>query len=173
MVKYAIIVGRFQPFHIGHQSLVDKAIQDGLEPLIIIGSANESGTEKNPFTAKQRDNMIRLIYPDIKTAALNDHPSYDRWLHMLIKFIVTITDQPLENSTIYLHEKEEDKHDYVFEGIKHYNESYCKMYKLIGLNTKSLPISDIDISATDIRKDLEGNKHFLHPKIYEYVKGRL
>ncbi len=171
MIKFGIFVLRGNPFHIGHQSIIDKIIEDGLEPIIILGSANESFTRRNPHTAHSRATMIRLVYPDIEIAAVDDYPEYEDWLEDLLYTISMITDGSLNTSTIYLHEKLEDLHDFTFEGIDYLNESYCKLYELKGLHTTSLPISGIPIRAKAIREDLEGNKEFLHPKVYKYIKG--
>jgi len=55
----ALIIGRFQPFHNGHAELVKYAIQKYEEIVIIIGSAYESYTPRNPFTGGERYLMIR------------------------------------------------------------------------------------------------------------------
>jgi nicotinamide-nucleotide adenylyltransferase len=55
-----LLVGRFQPFHAGHVAVVQhlKARRPD-EPLILgIGSAEESYTPDNPFTAAERFEMI-------------------------------------------------------------------------------------------------------------------
>lgn len=59
-----LIVGRFQTFHKGHQSLVDTGLQLCDRLLILVGSAQESGTERNPFDVITRMSIIRSIYPD-------------------------------------------------------------------------------------------------------------
>jgi len=171
MIKYGSIVIRAQPFHTGHMHIINKIIEDGLEPIIILGSANEAGTEKNPYTCEQRATMIRLIYPKILIQYLADYKSYEYWLETLINGIKYQTKAPIESSTIYLHEKLEDLQNFTFRGIDYTDESYCKMYEIEGLHTTSLPISDIQIRAKAIREDLEGNKQFLHPKVYKYIKG--
>jgi len=171
MIKYAAIVLRGQPFHIGHQHIADKAIKDGLQPLFMLGSANESGTEKNPYTVHQRAAMIRLVYPDALIGAINDYDSYGDWLDALVMYIKHLTNTHVKSTTIYLHEKLEDLHDFTFRGVDYMNESYCKMYEVTGMHTTSLPISDIQIRAKAIREDLEGNKQYLHPEVYKYIKG--
>ena len=50
-----LIVGRFQTFHKGHQSLVDAGLQLCDRVLILIGSAQESGTERNPYPICERE----------------------------------------------------------------------------------------------------------------------
>jgi nicotinamide-nucleotide adenylyltransferase len=52
--------GRFQPFHLGHLNVVKWALQSVDELVIVIGSAQESHTLMNPFTAGERIEMIKL-----------------------------------------------------------------------------------------------------------------
>lgn len=59
-----LIVGRFQTFHKGHQSLVDAGLQLCDRVLILIGSAQESGTERNPYNISTRIDVIRSVYVD-------------------------------------------------------------------------------------------------------------
>jgi cytidyltransferase-like protein len=57
-----LICGRFQTFHIGHESLVETGIKLCDRILILIGSAQECGTERNPFNINTRTKMLRNIY---------------------------------------------------------------------------------------------------------------
>lgn len=59
-----LIVGRFQTFHKGHQSLVNTALDLCDRVFILVGSSQESGTERNPFNIATRMNVIRACYPD-------------------------------------------------------------------------------------------------------------
>ena len=59
-----LIVGRFQTFHKGHQSLVDTALSLCDRVIIFVGSAQENGTERNPFNIATRIKVIRECYPD-------------------------------------------------------------------------------------------------------------
>lgn len=60
-MKYeiAIVVGRFQPYHNTHHKLVQHALTLGKKVLILLGSASKSADIKNPFTAREREAMIR------------------------------------------------------------------------------------------------------------------
>lgn len=53
-----LIVGRFQPLHKGHLSVIREVLRKCDELIIVIGSAEESHTDKNPFTAGERYQMI-------------------------------------------------------------------------------------------------------------------
>lgn len=52
------LIGRFQPFHSGHQQLVEKIAGEVDELIVGIGSAGDSHTTRNPFTAGERVMMI-------------------------------------------------------------------------------------------------------------------
>ena len=56
--KLGLVLGRFQTFHKGHKQIIDTAVKLCGEVGVFIGSAQESGTEKNPFTYEQRRSMI-------------------------------------------------------------------------------------------------------------------
>ncbi len=59
MGKRAIFIGRFSPFHLGHLEIVKEIVEVEDEIIIAIGSAQQSHTKKNPFTAGERLLMIR------------------------------------------------------------------------------------------------------------------
>lgn len=80
----ALLIGRFQPFHCGHLSIVEKILDDVDEIIIGIGSADLSHSIQNPFTAGERIMMIRDALTDI-----NLDPS--RY------FIIPITDISINN----------------------------------------------------------------------------
>lgn len=85
------IIGRFQPFHNGHLELVLKALESNTDDLtIFIGSAQESRTDRNPFTYFERSVMIREALQDfnlkchrITIQPLYDHPEDSEWLKQL------------------------------------------------------------------------------------------
>ncbi len=54
----AFIIGRFQPFHLGHLKMVEDLAKKHDYIIIGIGSAQESHTLENPFTAGERHLMI-------------------------------------------------------------------------------------------------------------------
>lgn len=65
-------IGRFQPYHEGHHHMVAE-IADEVDELVLgIGSAGDSHTERNPFTAGERIMMVTkaLVDVDIVTYAV-------------------------------------------------------------------------------------------------------
>jgi nicotinamide-nucleotide adenylyltransferase len=56
--KFGLYVGRFQPFHNGHKSVVKEALKHCDRLIIAVGSSQESRTKKNPFTFEERRELI-------------------------------------------------------------------------------------------------------------------
>ena len=75
--KYAIFVGRYQPYHFGHIELIKQKLNQGIPALIMV--RNIEPDERNPFTTKQTVTMIKkyhaahgddvevMIIPDIES----------------------------------------------------------------------------------------------------------
>lgn len=88
MKKNAIFLWRFQPFHIGHMSVVEKILSHYDRLILIIGSANKSGTEENPWTLQEREAIIRAsisleLQEKIDIVGLPDVPDDDMWCENL------------------------------------------------------------------------------------------
>lgn len=59
MLDLAVLIGRFQPVHNGHLALLHEAAGQARRVLVIIGSAYQARTPKNPFTWQERAELIR------------------------------------------------------------------------------------------------------------------
>lgn len=55
---FAVFIGRFQPFHVGHQRVIDRARELAHNVIVLIGSADSGRTLRNPFTFNERKEMI-------------------------------------------------------------------------------------------------------------------
>jgi nicotinamide-nucleotide adenylyltransferase len=64
MVKRGLIVGRFQPPHKGHIEICKKILKEVDALVIAVGSAQESHTLENPFTAGERILMLTRALAD-------------------------------------------------------------------------------------------------------------
>lgn len=63
--KIGLYIGRFQPFHKGHKSVVETALKQCDKLVIAIGSSQEERTKRNPFSYKEREQMIlRSFYAE-------------------------------------------------------------------------------------------------------------
>ena len=85
--KYAIFVGRFQPYHQGHISLIMQKINAGIPALIMVRDI--APDQKNPFTTEQTVEMIEkyhsahkqdvkvIIIPDIESVNFGRGVGYE------------------------------------------------------------------------------------------------
>ena len=68
-----VIVGRFQPLHLGHVKIVKEALRHCDRVLVLIGSSQASNTSHNPFDYQTRAEMFRLVFGDqVQVAPLPD-----------------------------------------------------------------------------------------------------
>ncbi|MHA1266931.1 MAG: nicotinamide-nucleotide adenylyltransferase [Candidatus Helarchaeota archaeon] len=58
MVRRGLLIGRFQPLHLGHLKGIELISKEMDELIILIGSAQYSHSLNNPFTAGERITMI-------------------------------------------------------------------------------------------------------------------
>jgi nicotinamide-nucleotide adenylyltransferase len=98
-----LYIGRFQPFHLGHQVVLERIADEVDEVVIVIGSSQESHTPENPFTAGERIDMIHgalqnlrdrclvVPLPDIKRNAV----WVDHVRSMAPSFEIVYTNNPL------------------------------------------------------------------------------
>jgi nicotinamide-nucleotide adenylyltransferase len=101
-----LLIGRFQPFHGGHLEVVRKIRADrpAASLLIVVGSAEESYTWANPFTAGERVEMIDRALAEAKVAGtlcvpvsdISRHALWVNYLEMLLPgFDRVYTNNPL------------------------------------------------------------------------------
>jgi nicotinamide-nucleotide adenylyltransferase len=78
----ALFIGRFQPLHRGHITIIQNLLDQYNEVVIMIGSADKSRTIKNPWTATERIEMLRSVFVDqakLQIFSKDDEPEDDRW----------------------------------------------------------------------------------------------
>ena len=56
-----VVVGRFQPLHLGHVGIISTARAVCDRVAVLVGSSQESGTAKNPFSYEERRKMLQDV----------------------------------------------------------------------------------------------------------------
>ncbi len=56
---FLVFVGRFQPFHNGHAAVVEHALTKADQLIVLIGSAHRPACTRNPWSFREREQMIR------------------------------------------------------------------------------------------------------------------
>ena len=82
-----IVLGRFQPFHRGHEHLVEVALGKG-PTIIAIGSSEAELSMSNPWNADEREAMIRawLDGREAKIVQIPDINDPPNWVEHATKF---------------------------------------------------------------------------------------
>src|SRR5690349_910079 len=81
----AVLVGRFQPLHEAHLALLTRALAIASRCVVVIGSAFQARTPRNPFTWKERAEMIRQALPAadrerVIIVPMRDYYDEARWI---------------------------------------------------------------------------------------------
>ena len=80
----SVVIGCFPLYHRGHHELVQKALDQGGLVVVVLGSAFHARTPRDPFTAGEREAMIRLCVPEadrgrLRFSAVRDYYDDRRW----------------------------------------------------------------------------------------------
>ena len=57
-----VFIGRFQPFHKGHQHVIKSALKRGRYVFILCGSAHQPRSIRNPWSVEEREEMLRSCF---------------------------------------------------------------------------------------------------------------
>lgn len=153
MKRYStgMLIGRFQPFHIGHYNILKRALEECTIVVVLLGSAQESRLPHNPFSAEERQELIEACFPDDRARlvfiSINDRPtvandkSWGEYLFDLMKDCRVVPEVVYEGKELV----RKDWYDTLDVDI-------------IQLSRKTLPIS-----ATQLRKMiLAGDNNWRH-----------
>lgn len=61
---YLVFIGRFQPFHVAHREVMDIALSQSEHVILVLGSAQDERSIKNPFSIAEREQMILSSFDD-------------------------------------------------------------------------------------------------------------
>ena len=160
---YGIFFGRFQPFHLGHISVIQKIVDDGLIPFILIGSSDQERTDKNPYSYIERKTLIQSIFPEIQIKPLPDVPGdNDTWVANLQ---ATIESHINDSYTIYTHNKPTEQGKYGLPADK-----FITDYITFAPKVDVSDICDVNVNATDIRESLYSNVDKLHQTTFQQIE---
>ena len=161
--NYGLYIGRFQPLHIGHESIIRKMLDECQRVIIAVGSSQESGTNRNPFTFEQREDLItNVFYRERLTGQLKIMPLEDR-------------EDPSNDASWgdYVFQKVYQRFyvfpDAVYEGDESERHNW---YDNRNVEIVRVPRTDIPVSATLVREAIKNgpsiSEHMLLPRAIRY-----
>lgn len=80
MDDHALVIGRFQPLHEGHQyGLIEPALEEYDSVTLGIGVSGDEPSCHDPLTYQERDTMVRAVYDDVDTIPIYDQGDDELW----------------------------------------------------------------------------------------------
>jgi bifunctional NMN adenylyltransferase/nudix hydrolase len=167
---FLVFIGRFQPFHVGHVEVIQSALKIADKVLVLIGSANQPRTIKNPWTYMDRVGMIfaglnlppedkgRVVCAPLRDQAYNDQ----KW----VASVQSIVDDQVRISCV------KNANIGITGHAKDSSSYYLKMFPQWDLVEHEM---NQDVNATDLRKLLFEGKNVMFLKgvlprgSFEYV----
>ncbi len=142
LYDYAVFIGRFQPFHIGHLFVFQEALKSAEHLIVLVGSADEARCLRNPFSFDERQAMIRQSLPSEITdrVTLLPLPDYlyddEGWIHKVTELVEDKVNNTHKTIALVGHNKDETTY-------------YLKLFP----NWAYVEVGNLDgISATPIRR---------------------
>ncbi len=152
--KVGFTIGKFAPFHKGHQLLIETGLQEMDKFYVIVYE-----TDVIDIDLETRAKWIKQLYPKVKLRLAKNPPKQ----YGLDQQSVKIQMEYLCNIIKDIH----PTHFYSSEPYGKYVASYLKIEdRQVDKNRVNVPIS-----GTKIRNDLELNKNWLENIVYEDYKN--
>ncbi|MBC5768543.1 bifunctional nicotinamide-nucleotide adenylyltransferase/Nudix hydroxylase [Ramlibacter albus] len=107
----AVCIGRFQPFHNAQLHLLERALTIAPKVVVVIGSAWQARTPRNPFTWEERAQMIRLALPEAERERIHFVPMRDyydarRWVGEVQAAVAHMAGNPAARIALVGHRKD-------------------------------------------------------------------
>lgn len=174
MFDALVFIGRFQPFHNGHKAVIETALKQAKEVVVVVGSSFAARNIRNPFTFQERKAMIEACFtepqhftyegaqgrvktPRVKVVPVSDYPYDDnKWVNAIQKLV----DETVPHA-----------HDVGLIG--HSKDSTSYYLNIFPRWKNHVEVADVGgINATDIRKllfDRVIDNPKLPPKVSEIL----
>jgi len=145
---FLVFIGRFQPYHLGHQAVVTEALLRSEKLIILIGSAHRPRCTRNPWTFTEREQMIRstldeasnkrVFIAPIMDATYND----DLWITNVRKSVTGI---------VTAHHTQPHREPKV--GLIGHSKDHSSYYLKLFPKWSSVDVTGtVQMSATDVRE---------------------
>ena len=139
-----LLIGRFQPFHLGHLDAIKFALSKVDTVSLGIGSSNKPLGKENPFTADEREQMIRSsintdMAKNIQIFYIPDLEDHKKWIENLDTIV--------------------PKYEVVFSN----DEMTQHLYSKRNMEVISIPFTKRDeLSGTNIREKIRSDQDWQH-----------
>ncbi len=113
LFDYLVFIGRFQPFHVGHQRVIQTALAQSQHVILLIGSAAQPRSTRNTFTFSERERMVLGAFSAADAQRIHCVPLVDvlyndtRWVSSVEQAVQSVTgDNPQHKIGLVGHYKD-------------------------------------------------------------------
>lgn len=153
MKTVGVVVGRFQPLHNGHVNMIQRAIDENDQVIIVVGSMNKAPDYKNPLPWELRKEMIEEVTDDmVDWEAIEDHGIDTMEFIKIIPLKDFKTDQQWNEALISIglgHTKEEHEG----KDIALYTSEKDADYYRASVPWEVVVVESMGLNATDVRME--------------------
>lgn len=158
--RLGIVLGRFQILHKGHEEIINRGIELCDKFVVYIGSSQESGTEKNPYTYEFRKNVLEKVFGDkIEVRPIPDCGlgNNQYWGKYVIQTVINDFNQ---------------KPDLIVSGNEARRESWFNCDDMSSISELIVSKSTVMTSSSDLKEYMFRNDHelwkfFTNEKIHD------
>lgn len=75
--NFAVYIGRFQPYHNGHQHVIQEGLQQADKILVLCGSSHMPASYRNPWSFSDRKAMILASFAKLDAERITGLPVLD------------------------------------------------------------------------------------------------
>ncbi|MFK5951370.1 MAG: NUDIX domain-containing protein [Methylococcales bacterium] len=167
--KVAVIIGRHQISHAGHELLKRKALEIADQVVIIIGSAFQARSPKNPFNWQERREMILSTLTEdekqrVFCCPIRDYYNDKKW-NVEVKRIVS--EYSKQDIVLVGHKKVADKDTYYLDNFEDW--AYIGIESIYKINASQ--IREIYFEAKDIDDSLSSVNDLILPSVKQFLKA--
>lgn len=148
-MKVGFTIGKFAPFHKGHESLINKAVSEMDEVYVLIND-----TDVTNIPLEERANWIKDVYPNVKIILGKNPPKQ-----------YGMDEESIKIQTDYLKSTFKDIPVTHFYSSEEYGKYVARDLNVIDRRVNK----EVPISATKIRNNIEENKEYLEKEIYKKI----
>ena len=110
-VHTAVLIGRFQPFHNGHLALLEQALQVAQQVIVVLGSAHQARSPKNPWVWEERRKMIDDCLPTrmkgrVQFVPIRDYYDLPQWVAEVQRWVEALVPPMGVSMGLISHEKD-------------------------------------------------------------------
>ncbi len=155
LLKIGFTIGKFAPFHRGHEFLIETALKEMDEFYVVIYDTPELS-----ISAHMKAKWIKNRFPSVRILYAFDSPKQ-----------YGLDEESVEKQMNYLSNIIKDipvNYFYSSEMYGYYVANYLKITNVLVDNKRN----NFPISATNIRSNIEKYKDYLNDEVYNDLKNR-